>query len=90
MGKETPTLCPHCGEPMDRWEPCPETGWGHDLLICNNNGCEYFTRGRRKICSEFEVNFGYRYCYNPDKGKSVPVVTWCGGALSLLKGRCRE
>ena len=82
--------CPHCDEPLERWEPSPWTGWGHDLFYCNNNRCPYFISGRRKICLEFEKNFAYRYCYNPANSKEFPIITWCGGDLSLLKGRCVE
>ena len=80
--------CPHCGEALERWEPCSESGWDTDLFICTNNTCSYFVRGREKICQECNVNFAYRYCYNPQNGREIPLATWCGGGLSLLKGRC--
>ena len=80
--------CPHCGQILDRWEPHSESGWDHALLVCNNDQCAYFVRGREKICSEFKVNFAYRYCYDPCKDQTIPLVTWCGGRLSRLKGRC--
>lgn len=80
--------CPHCGERLESWEPSPYTGWGHEMLVCNNNNCPYFLEGRRKICYEFEKNFAYRFCYNPTNGRSLPIIAWCGGDLSLLKGRC--
>lgn len=38
MNNETPT-CPHCHEPLLRWEPSPYTGWGHDLFYCDTPGC---------------------------------------------------
>jgi hypothetical protein len=82
--------CPHCGEVLTRWEPSPYTGWGHDMFYCDNNECEYFVKGRIKICMEFEKNFAYRYCYNPVNGKDISIIAWCGGDLSLLKGRCGE
>jgi rubredoxin len=73
-------ICPHCGKPLVRWEPCAQTGWVHDLFLCDNNECSYFVEGRRKIAC--------RYCYNPANGQELPIVSWCGGDLSLLKGRC--
>lgn len=82
--------CPHCSRPLKRWEPSPYAGWGHELYYCNNNDCVYFINGRVKICVEFEKNFAYRYCYNPVNGKAFPIIAWCGGDLSLLKGRCGE
>ena len=26
--------------------------------------------------------------YNPENGRAFPIIAWCGGDLSLLKGRC--
>lgn len=80
--------CPHCRKALVRWEPCAHTGWGHDLFYCDNNACSYFLEGRRKIACEYEKNFAYRYCYDPAKGRALPIIAWCGGDLSLLKGRC--
>lgn len=83
-------VCPHCNETLTRWEPCPETGWDTDLYYCDNNECRYFVDGRRKICEEFQKNFAYRFCYNPKNGQGFPLIAWCGGELSLLRGRCDE
>jgi len=87
MNQENP-ICPHCGKALSRWEPAPESGWDRELLYCDNNACTYFVRGREKVCKEFERNFAYRYCLDPKTGKARPIVAWCGGSLSLLKGRC--
>ena len=83
--KET---CPHCKKALKIWEPSPYTGWGHNMLFCENNECPYFIRGRRKIYTETYKNFAYRYCINPDNGKDVPIIAWCPGELSLKKGLC--
>jgi hypothetical protein len=90
MANEHTPTCPHCREALERWEPNPYTGWGHDLYFCNNNECDYFVTGRRRICEEFEKNFAYRYCLDPRKNKELPLIAWCPGELSLLKGRCAE
>jgi hypothetical protein len=90
MMNEEKLICPHCNQSLEKWEPCPWTGWGHDMFYCNNNECPYFLTGRRRICLEFEKNFAYRYCYNPENGQELPIIAWCGGELSLLKGRCKE
>ena len=82
--------CPHCTEPLDDSEPNPETGWDQDLMICNNYACAYFIKGRKKLFEEYDVNFAYRYCYNPANSKEFPLVCWCGGDLSLKKGRCGD
>lgn len=88
MENEKTFTCPHCGEILETWDPAPETGWDHELLMCNNDACVYFTGGRKKIRDELRLNFGYRYCFDPVKGRGIPVAAWCGGHLSLLKGRC--
>lgn len=89
MGKNK-FACPHCESILLRWEPCPDTGWDHDLYYCDNDACPYFVEGRRRICEEFEKNFAYRYCYDPLNGQTLPIISWCGGDLSLLKGRCKS
>jgi len=78
--------CPYCEEPLERWEPSPYTGWGHDMFYCNNNRCSYFISGREKICQKYEKNFAYRYCYDPENGREVPLVAWCPGGVVLAKG----
>jgi hypothetical protein len=82
--------CPHCGEKLDCWEPPPEGGWSHNVFLCMNNACSYFIKGRKKISGDYEANFGCRYCYDPVKGKGISMAAWCGGELSLLKGRCKS
>ena len=86
---EEKRLCPHCNERLERWEPSPYTGWDRSLFFCNNNECDYFIHGRAKICLEYEKNFAYRYCYDPKNEQELPIIAWCPGDLSLLKGRCR-
>ena len=83
-------VCPHCEEVLSSWSPSPYHGWANDLYYCHNDECSYFIEGRQKICVEFEKNFAYRYCFNPENGKHFPLIAWCGGDLSLLKGRCGE
>jgi hypothetical protein len=83
-------VCPHCSKALERWDPSPYTAWAHHLFFCNNNDCDYFIKGRAKICFEYEKNFAYRYCYDPKNGQELPIVAWCPGELSLLKGRCRS
>jgi hypothetical protein len=80
--------CPYCGEGLARWEPAAESGWDCDMYLCENDTCEYFTKGRKKVSRDYEANFGYRYCYDPIRRRAVPLAAWCGGHLSLRKGRC--
>ena len=81
-------MCPHCGEVLECWQPSPESGWDQELFICTNNECSYFVKGRERICEECHVNFACRYCYNPQKDRGIALAAWCGGDLSLMKGRC--
>jgi hypothetical protein len=87
--KNNPLKCPHCQKELMTWEPSPYTGWGDNMLYCDNNECGYFVRGREKICREYDRNFAYRYCYNPKNGQGVPIIAWCYGELSLKKGKCK-
>jgi hypothetical protein len=82
--------CPHCGNRLEAYEPSPFSDWDSPLLICNNNECSYFTKGREKICEDYKKNFSYRYCVNTANGTSIPMMAWCYGELSLLKGRCNS
>jgi hypothetical protein len=82
--------CPYCHEQLVMWVPCDESGWDHDLLLCENNECSYFVHGRAKVCEDYGANFAYRFCYDPRTGREIPIVAWCGGDLSLLKGRCKS
>ena len=82
--------CPHCEAELKTWEPSPYSGWGDNMLYCENNECNYFIQGREKICYEYDKNFAYRYCYNPRNGKVLPLIAWCPGELSLKKGRCES
>lgn len=86
--KDDKNICPHCDEPLTTREASPFSDWSNDLFYCENDDCSYFVDGRKKVCVEYEKNYSYRYCYNPENGKSFPLITWCGGGLSLLKGRC--
>jgi len=88
--EKTEYKCPHCDAELERWEPSPYTGWGNELFYCSNNQCAYFITGRKEICYQYEKNFAYRYCYNPENGQEIPIISWCPGKLSLLKDRCAE
>jgi hypothetical protein len=74
--KDNPLKCPHCQKELMTWEPSPYTGWGDNMLYCDNNECGYFVRGREKICREYDRNFAYRYCYNPKNGQELPLARY--------------
>ncbi len=87
--EEAKTSCPYCSMPLEEWEPSPYAGFDSNLFYCNNDRCGYFIKGRKKICTEYDKNFAYRYCYNPKNRNEIPLIAWCPGDLSLKKGRCR-
>ena len=80
--------CPHCQKELKIWEPSPYTGWGDNMLYCDNDLCKYFVRGREKIFIEYDKNFAYRYCRNPKTGHELPIIAWCPGELSLKRKKC--
>ena len=65
--------CPHCEEPLVRWEPCAQTGWSHDLFLCDNNECAYFVEGRRKIACDYEKNFPIAIAITLKMERSCPL-----------------
>lgn len=70
-------LCPHCGQPLEIWIGPPESGWG-ELLVCNNNGCCYYTGSQTDIRYKDEDNhLGCRYAENPDNDyKPFALLAW--------------
>ena len=80
--------CPFCGSALQEWEPSPYHLWENNLLYCPSDACSYFRFGRKEIADRFHKNFGYRYCWDPVKAHGFPLIAWCGGARSYLKGRC--
>jgi hypothetical protein len=80
--------CPYCETPLEEWEPTAYHGFPNNLFFCPNDQCAYFRGGRQAIAEQFKRNFGYRYCYDPGSNSAFPLVAWCGGGRSYLKGRC--
>lgn len=80
--------CPYCDAPLLEWEPSAYHAFENNLLFCPSNTCDYFRYGRRDIADRFQKNFGYRYCWDPVREHAFPLIAWCGGELSYLKGRC--
>ena len=80
--------CPYCGARLQEWEPSPYHCWENNLLFCPSDHCDYFRHGRRDIAERFNKNFAYRYCYDPVAGTAFPLIAWCSGERSYLKGRC--
>jgi hypothetical protein len=68
--------CPHCRTELEPWEAAPETGWGL-LMVCNNNGCEFFRGSKESIEQQGGSKRGYRYAEDPDKNNDpLALVCW--------------
>jgi len=81
-------MCPYCKTPLQEFEPNPYQAWPNDIAYCPSNDCSYFRHGRKDIAEKFQKNFGYRYCWDPVGEAACPLIAWCPGTLSYLKGRC--
>ena len=80
--------CPYCETLLEEWEPTAYHAFPNNVFFCPNDGCEYFRYGRRAIAEQFNRNFGYRYCFDPVARSAFPLIAWCNGERSYLKGRC--
>jgi len=46
----TESVCPHCGESLQRFSLPDNTGWEGDFqLACFNDDCPYYERGWRHM-----------------------------------------
>lgn len=75
--------CPHCGEKFTIWEPSTYSGWGHDMLYCDNDECAYFVQGRRKICMEFEKTLPTGTVSTPKPERPFPLLPGAAGNCLL-------
>ncbi|MFH2006275.1 MAG: hypothetical protein ABI333_06790 [bacterium] len=80
--------CPFCETELEEWEPSAYHCWENNLWFCPSDRCKYFRYGRQEIADRFQKNFGYRYCFDPGNKVAFPLIAWCGGERSYLKGRC--
>jgi len=82
--------CPYCHKDLVSWEPPDEAGWDHDLMVCENNECSYFVKGEAKSAKTMTGISATATAMTLQTGNELPILAWCGGDLSLLKGRCKE
>ena len=69
--------CPHCGEGLRKWavpdNPFCQT-WNNDFMyICFNDLCDYYVRGWDFMYKEANKTMSYRFMYNPEKDRCMPI-----------------
>lgn len=82
MEREEAKICPHCNEPLKKWQ-CPQgSSWDVEFLyVCFNDNCSYFVRGWDWMKNKFNQNISYRFSVNPVNGSSGPLPVWSKDAL---------
>ena len=76
------SVCPHCGEPLTRFEVPPESGWQGDYqLACFNDDCPYYQRGWQHMQERYAVRASYRYRVDPVTGEASPLAVWSPTAV---------
>ncbi|MBU4566520.1 MAG: ogr/Delta-like zinc finger family protein [Desulfarculus sp.] len=70
---ESKTICPHCGEHMQKWVSPAVDSWGGDCLyICFNDQCGYYQRGWDHTFKKIGIKASYRHRYDPNTGQTGP------------------
>ena len=70
---ESKTICPHCGEHMQKWVSPAVDSWGSDCLyICFNDECGYYQRGWDHTFKKIGIKASYRHRYDPNTGQTGP------------------
>jgi hypothetical protein len=73
MSDKDKTVCPHCGQKMDKWASPATTSWGSEFQwICFNDECEYYKRGWDFTFEKIGIKASYRHRYDPETGQEGP------------------
>jgi hypothetical protein len=76
------SVCPHCGESLQRFSLPDNTGWEGDFqLACFNDDCPYYQRGWRHMEEHYAARASYRYRVDPTSGHASPLAVWSPTAL---------
>ena len=77
MNSEERPNCPHCNEPMLKWQPPMENTWSEPFqYVCFNDDCKYYVEGWEYMQQTRESKTSYRCRYNPRNNLWDPVPVW--------------
>lgn len=82
MQQPAAVVCPHCGEPMQKWRVPVNSTWPHPFFhVCFNDLCPYYRQGWERMWEQQATRASYRCRLDPDSGKFVPLPVWSPTAL---------
>jgi len=75
--------CPHCDQPLKRFEMPENSGWQKlHQLACFNNDCSYYRSGWDWMWEQYRVKASYRYrVTESETGSASPLAVWSETAL---------
>ena len=74
MNQEDKTVCPHCGQKMDKWTSPATDSWGSAFQwVCFNDECAYYQRGWDYTFKKIGVKASYRHRFDPNTGQEGPL-----------------
>ncbi len=71
---EISTVCPHCGQQMNKWEAPLDSIWGGEIkYVCFDDDCPYYVRGWNWMEEKYGNKSSYRHTINPETGATSPL-----------------